>query len=44
MGYILFAFGVKVNSTDGSFYLIETDVIEPFKARSGDLPYPVIGY
>lgn len=44
MESILFAFGVKINSTDSSFYLIETDIIEPFKARSGDLPYPMIGH
>jgi hypothetical protein len=35
---------VKINSTDSSFYLIETDIVEPFKARPRDLPDPMIRY
>jgi hypothetical protein len=35
---------VKVNSTNCSFYLIETDIVESFKASPGDLPHPMIRY
>lgn len=35
---------MKVNSADSSFYLVETDVVESFKTRSRNLPYPMIRY
>ena len=35
---------MKVNATDSSFYLIETDIVEPLEARSGYLPHPMIRY
>lgn len=35
---------MKVNATDSSFYLIETDIVEPLETRSGYLPHPMIRY
>lgn len=35
---------MKVNSTDSSFYLVETDIVEPLEASAGNLPHPMIRY
>ena len=41
-GYGLLALRMEVYPADGSLHLVEADIVEPFKARTGNGPYAMI--
>lgn len=40
--YILLAFRMEIDTADGPFYLVETDIVEPLEASTGYRPHPVV--